>query len=266
MSDETPDAYADIAAWYDIEHDQVSADIECYQELLSEHASSRASVLEIGGGTGRIAASLAAAGYMVTGVEPSAAMRAGAAKRLASLPERVARRVNIVAGSATQPGVAASQSFDAALFGLNTFAHLTKLTERQQALAALIAHLRPGGIVILDVDLVGPRRLAESAGRVWWQGSWPIPESRETLTHFVVGEPGGGPGAVQVTHFYDAHEQAGPVRRTMTTMDLAILTPTEVELTLLHAGFSLAETYGAYDLAPFDGESSRLIAVARKQD
>lgn len=266
MSDATPDAYAHIVAWYDIEHDQVSADIEGYQELLSAHVSPRASVLEIGSGTGRIAAALAAAGYMVTGVEPSAAMRAGNTKRLATLPERVARRVHVVSGSATQLGLAASEQFDAALFGLNTFAHLTTIAERQQALAALATHLRPGGIVILDVDLVGPKRLAESAGQVWWQGSWPIPETREMLTHFVVGESGGVPGVVRVTHFYDTHEQAGLVRRTMTTMDLAILTPGEVELTLLHAGFILAETYGAYDLSPFDGESPRLIVVARKQD
>lgn len=264
MSGDARDAYADIVAWYDVEHDQVTADLECYQELLGTHVSQRAAVLEIGSGTGRIAVALAAAGYTVTGIEPSVAMRAGSAKRLAGLPERVARRVKFVPGTATKLGLASSELFDAALFGLNTFAHLTTLGERQQALAALTAHLRPGSIVILDVDLTGPRRMAESAGQVWWQGTWPVIASGESLTHFVVGESGGTPGAVRVTHFYDVHEQAGPVRRTATTMDLAILTKGEVEMGLLHAGFALAEAYGSYDLTPFEDGSPRLIAVAHK--
>src|SRR5262249_1166371 len=157
-------------------------------------------------------------------------------------------------------------SFDAVLFGLNTFAHLTALAERQQALSALTAHLRPGGIVILDADLVGPRRLAESAGQVWWQGTWPVTASGETLTHFVVGEPSGTLGVVRVTHFYDVHKQSEPVRRTTTSMDLAMLTRGEVEMGLLHAGFALAESYGSYDLTPFEDGSPRLIAVARKPD
>ncbi|HEV8193653.1 MAG TPA: class I SAM-dependent methyltransferase [Ktedonobacterales bacterium] len=266
MSADEHDAYADIVAWYDIEHDQVTEDLECYQELLGTHVAPRASVLEIGSGTGRIAAALAAAGYSVTGVEPSAAMRAGSAHRLAGLPARVARRVRIVSGTATQLMLAPSDLFDAVLFGLNTFAHLTTLAERQQALAAFSAHLRPGGIALLDLDLAGPRRMAESAGHVWWQGGWPVAESAASLTHFVVGEPSGTPGAVRLTHFYDVHEQGGPVRRTTATMDLAILTRGEIDLGLLHAGFVLPEAYGSYDLAPFEESSLRLIAVARKRD
>ena len=185
--------------------------------------SQRAAVLEIGSGTSRIAVALAAAGYTVTGIEPSAAMRARSAKRLAGLPERVARRVRIVPGTATELGLASTELFDAVLFGLNTFAHLTILAERQQALAALTGHLRPGGIVIVDLDLTGPRRMVETAGQMWWQGTWPVADSSESLSHFVVGEHG-TPGTVRVTHFYDLHAQAGPVRRTTTTMELAVLT------------------------------------------
>jgi SAM-dependent methyltransferase len=266
MGDKGRDAYADIAAWYDVEHDHVTEDLECYQELLGMHVAARASVLEIGSGTGRIAAALAAAGYSVTGVEPSEAMRAASMKRLASLPERVARRVRVVSGTATRLELDSAEPFDAALFGLNTFAHLTTLAERQQALAALAARLRHGGIVLLDLDLAGPRRMAETAGQVWWQGTWPVGESDASLTHFVVGEPSGAPGIVRLTHFYDIHEQGGPVRRTTTTMTLAILTRGEIELGLLHAGFALAEVYGSHDLAPFEESSSRLIVVARKGD
>lgn len=265
MSGEERDAYADIAAWYDVEHDRVGEDLECYQELLGAAVGARTAVLEIGSGTGRIAAALAAAGYSVTGVEPSAAMRARCAGRLSGLPERVARRVRVFAGTATQPGLAESDVFDAALFGLNTFAHLTSVTERHRALLVVSGHLRPGGVLILDVDLAGPRRMADTAGQVWWQGAWPIPESGESLSHFAVGASGGEPGVVRVTHFYDVHEQGGVVRRTTATMDLALLTRGEVELGLLHTGFAPADTYGSYDLAAFEEGAARLIALARRQ-
>lgn len=258
------DAYADIAIWYDVEHDGVTEDLECYQELLSAQLAPRSSLLEIGSGTGRIAAALAASGYGVTGIEPSLAMRDRCAKRLASLPERVSRRVRVVAGTVAEPGLAANDEFDAALFGLNTFAHLTSLAERQQALATLASHLRPSGIVILDLDLAGPRRLAETAGQMWWQGTWPISESSESLSHFVVGEHGATSGTVRVAHFYDLHAQAGTVRRTTTTMELAVLTYGEVALGLLHGGFALADVYGSYDLAPFEDGSPRLLVLARK--
>ena len=38
----------------------------------------------------------------------------------------------------------------------------------------------------------------------------------------------------------------------------------EVELLLRHAGFVVDAIYGSYDLDEYDGDSERLIAVARK--
>src|SRR5215813_11757491 len=142
MRDE-PDPYAAIAAWYDVEHDSLSEDVECYLSLLAAPPSGRATVFEIGSGTGRIAAALAVAGHVVTGVEPSAAMRARCAQRLANLPPRVAQRVRVTAGTATEPGLVVKDlQFDAVLFGLNAFAHLTNLAERHTALVRAHQHLR----------------------------------------------------------------------------------------------------------------------------
>lgn len=270
---EKPDPYARIAEWYDIEHDGVSDDIECYLSLIAAPSSGRASILEIGSGTGRIAAGLAAAGHDVTGVEPSAAMRARAEARFHRLPERVRSRVRSREGSATSLGLAAVPTFDVALFGQGAYAHLTTTDDRYSALREAARTLKPGGQVLLDVDLLGPRRLLDSARLVWWQGSWPLPDAASELTHFVSGVPGPTPSTVDVLHIYDVHDihdahdvhdRGGIVARTTSKMTLAVLTYGEVVSEVLRAGLSIEATYGSYELSPHDHDSPRLIVDARR--
>ncbi len=258
------DPYAEIAEWYDLEHDSFSADIEALSELL-EGTCERLALLEVGAGTGRLMAALAAAGHSVTGVEPSAAMRARCAKRLAALPERVAHRARIIAGTATAPNLRDDKRFDVALMGLGTFGHLTSPTERAAALRLLYERLKPGGMLLLDVDIAGPRRLLESAGRLWWQGSWRAGgDGSLIVSHTITGAPGREPGTVEVTHLYDAHEQGGLLRRTLTVTTLALLSRGEVELAVRHAGFNDVTIYGGYDLAPADDQAPRAIVAARR--
>lgn len=258
-----PDPYAQIAEWYDLEHDSFTDDIELYLELIGG-ATTRLAILEVGAGTGRLLAALAGAGYVVTGVEPSAAMRARCARRLAALPERVARRISIVAGTASDLPVAAVERFDVALLGLGTYGHFTRADERAAALGALRSHLREGGRLIVDVDLAGPRRLLETAGRLWWQGAWPTRDGAAMVEHLVVGAPGAEPGIVEVTHLYDAHEQGGAVRRTLARTPLALLSRGEVTLAIQQAGFSIEALYGGYDMAPADDAAGRVIVVAQR--
>jgi SAM-dependent methyltransferase len=255
------DPYAAIAAWYDLEHDSFSADIEMLSELLAG-VRERLAILEIGAGSGRLLAALAAAGHGVVGVEPSAAMRARGAKRLAALPERVARRARLVAGDAANLNLSDGDRFDVALLGLGTYGHLTSAGERADALRLLQERLKPGGQLIMDVDLAGPRQLLESAGRLWWQGSWRAEDGALMVSHTITGAPGREPGMVEVTHIYDTHEQGGSVRRTLAVMPLALLTRGEVELAVRHAGFTDIAIYGGYDLAPADDQSPRAICVA----
>jgi SAM-dependent methyltransferase len=256
------DPYADIAEWYDLEHDGFSDDIEMLSELLAG-ARERLAVLDVGSGSGRLLAALAAAGHAVVGVEPSAAMRARCAKRLAALPERVARRARIVEGTATALNLPGDERFDVALVGLGVLGHLASAAERDAALRQLYVRLKAGGRLVLDVDLAGPRRLLESAGRLWWQGSWRAGEDGAlVVSHTVIGAPGREPGTVEVTHLYDAHEQGGPLRRTLAVTVLALLTRGEVELAVRHAGFTDITIYGGYDLSPADDQSPRAIVVA----
>lgn len=275
MTDEDP--YAAIARWYDLEHDAITEDIECYTSLIEAPASGRAEVLEIGSGTGRIAVALAVAGHHVTGIEPSRAMRERCGQRMAKLPERVARRIRMVDGTATVTGLGDAERFDVALVGLNSFAHLTTAEERQQALTTIHAHLRPDGLLLMDLDLTGPRRLLETVGQMWWQGTWEymdemptngnvaVPTSaQEQVSHFIAGSPGPDMGTVRATHFYDVHTPGGSVRRTIAPMTLALLSRGEITLALRQAGFTIEALYGTYELTPYDDLSPHALFVARR--
>ena len=257
------DPYAPIAEWYDLEHDEVVDDLECYTGLLGSHSSGRGRVLEIGSGTGRIVAALASSGYIVTGVEPSAAMRRRAELRVSQLPERVARRVHLVAGEAVDLGDAANMTYDAVVYGLNTFAHLTNQTERRRALATVADCLVRGGLLLLDLDLAGPRRLLRSAGQQYRMGRWRSRESGGLVSHLVSGTPGPEAGTLLVTHLYDVSLPGHEPRRTTTHMLLALLSVGDLELEVQSAGFSVLAVYGGFDLSPYDDLSSRAILLAR---
>lgn len=259
------DPYEAIADWYDLEHDSVTEDIECYVSLLTEEGQ-RSSVLEIGSGTGRVAAALALAGHTVTGVEPSAAMAARCQRRLSELPEKVARRVTTLRGSATDFSLPATQRFDVALFALNAFAHLMTLDERHTALLRARAHLMPAGRLVVDLDLLGPRRLRDTAGQLWWQGTWQSPDSQALVSHLVTAAPGAEAGIVDVLHLYDVHMQGGELRRTIARMPLALISAGELALALVRAGYALEAAYGGYDLAPLEAQSPRALFVARRSE
>jgi SAM-dependent methyltransferase len=262
MPSPSDDPYGAIAEWYDVEHNTHTDDLECYLSLISGMHERPARLLEIGSGTGRIQAALALAGHHVTGVEPSAAMRARADLRCASLPQRVARRIRTLAGSATRLPLADDETFNVALFGLNTFAHLLARDERLLALTLAREHLVPGGALILDLDLSGPRRLCAAAGHVLWQGTWPIEPAGSELSHFVAAMPDGSPGTLRVMHFYDVSAPGG-VHRTTAAMSLALLGHGEMELALEAAGFESVAVYGSHDLTGFEEGSARALYVAR---
>jgi SAM-dependent methyltransferase len=260
---QSDDAYATLAEWYDIEHDAVVDDIEFFAQQIAALGLPRPRVLEIGSGTGRIAAGLALAGYEVVGVEPSVAMRARCLARLAALPERVARRISVVADDARLGAFASGDRFDVALYGLDTFAHLLTADERAAALRAAHERLRPGGSLIIDLDPIGPRRLAETVGQAWLQGTWRDPHTGRKLTH-TLRATDVRDGVVTISNILDITEADGTLSQTTTELRLALLSREEVERAIHGATFTIAATLGGYDGADATPDAPRLIFVATR--
>jgi len=137
---------------YDVQHDTIPGgdDVSFFRDLAG-HAGGP--VLELGCGTGRVAIPLAEAGFDVVGFDRSAAMLAVAAERRRSLPADVRRRLRFVEGDMTDFRLGRRFGFIFAAF--RVFMALPDEFAQRSALAAIRRHLRPGGL--LSIDLFDPR-------------------------------------------------------------------------------------------------------------
>lgn len=268
MPDQPPtdadDPYAAIARWYDLQHDAFEDDLRFYEEVAS---GAGPDILEIGCGTGRLTVALARMGRSVTGVDASAAMLARCQARLSAEPAAVQRRVTLAHADARALGGVVPRPHSLALIPLNTLAHFTTLDDRLVVLSQVRERLVPGGSLVLDVDLHGPRRLLELPGHLWLDDVWMIePQDADRgavqVAHLFTAFPLPGGDGLLVTHFYDAQAADGTVRRTIARMPMALLTCGEVELTLRQAGFAVEAVYGDFELTPYDTEAQRAVFVA----
>jgi SAM-dependent methyltransferase len=268
VPDHPDDLYAPIARWYDLEHDTFTDDVRFYLDLA---AGAGPLILEIGCGSGRVTAPLARAGSRVTGVDASAAMLAACHARVDRLPPHMAQRVRLVHADARTLGDEVPGPYSLALVPLNTLAHFATVADRLAVLTAVRSRLAPGARLALDVDLEGPRRLLAALGQLWHMGTWEVPESDQqdgdivTVSHLVTASRAAEGEGLTVTHFYDAINAHGAVRRSLARMQLAVLTRDEVQLTLERAGFIVEDVYGSYELDRYESGAERAIFVAHSQ-
>lgn len=106
-------------------------------------------ILELGCGTGRVTIPLAEAGHAIVGLDRSAAMLAVAARRRRSLPPEVRRRVRFVEGDMAD--FALGRRFGLVFAAFRVFMALPDPERQRAALARVHRHLRPGGLLAIDV-------------------------------------------------------------------------------------------------------------------
>lgn len=136
------DAYSRIAEVYDTivvdpAHGRWAAFLH---ELWATDDARVRTVLDVGCGTGLMAAELVALGYRVVGLDASAAMLARARRRLGP---------DVVLVRETLPGLSVEQVFDAAIATFDALNYLSPEGLRL-TLAALAGRIRPGGRLVFD--------------------------------------------------------------------------------------------------------------------
>ncbi|MSQ41458.1 MAG: class I SAM-dependent methyltransferase [Dehalococcoidia bacterium] len=247
MPPASPDPFAVVSRFYDLDMEGYEDDIAMYRELVT----SRGAVLELGCGTGRVAAPLAAAGLTVVGVDRSAAMLRRARERTRGLP------VTLVEDDMRT--LRLDRRFGSVLIPLGGLQHMERASDVAAALQTAAAHLERGGLALVDVeaahpdDLVpGPQPLLEHWTRPWRGG---------TVTKQVAVEGQPSLGLRRVTWHFDEQPADGSLRRHSTSFPLRTIGAGELELAARLAGLRVREWCGDYDRSPVSDGDDRLIAL-----
>jgi len=153
------------------------------------------------------------------------------------------------------------QKFRMAFIALGSFGHIYTRQEQRQTLAVVRDHLTPGSRFILDISNADARYMEHLSGQVLHQATWRR-EDGALLSHFVSPASSLTRHLLELTHFYDMHQQGEAVRRTVITTHLYLFERNEVELLLEEAGFVVTDVYGDYELSPFEHDSPRMIFIA----
>jgi len=123
----------------------LAGDVDFY---LEQARRSGGPILELGAGTGRITLPLAEAGYEVVGLDLSPAMLDLAEKKIAARAALKPRPV-LVAGDMRDYDL--GRTFALIIIAARSFQHLVEPADQRAALRCARKHLRPGGLLIVDL-------------------------------------------------------------------------------------------------------------------
>ena len=255
---ETPHASFDrFARFYDEDYRDYDADVEAIVHLAQEMDGP---VLELGCGTGRLLLPLAATGLPVTGVDVSPALLERARVKLTTIAN--GDQVTLVEGDLRQLALP-THNFAFAFCTSNTLMHLADAIDQLAALERAAAHLRPGGLLLIDLFQPDVARWLEVHGVMELADQWTRPDGTEVIKWSVrsvdLAEQ------LQETLFiYEEIAPDGTVRRTRCPFTLRYLWRNEAELMLRLAGFQVEAVWGDFEGTPYDSQSEHLILLATK--
>lgn len=245
-----------LARYYDLDFQDRLDDLGLYQAFALRCGSP---ILEIGVGTGRVAIPLAQAGYQVTGVDISPAMLDAARKK--SRRAGVERRVALVEADARH--LALGQEFTMAFVAASSFMHFVTTADQNAVLGSIRAHLRPGGLLI--IDLVSPDELlAQPDGVVVHEYTRVDPQTGHRVMKFQVRQIDRVSQTINTQLFYDEIDGDGALHRTLASLDLHYFVRSELTLLLTSNGYRIEQVYGSYDLEEYSFDSLSMIFVAAR--
>jgi SAM-dependent methyltransferase len=251
-----------IAALYDyVTNYKSRRDVDFY---LEEAHTTRADVLELGCGTGRVLIPVARLGKRIVGVDASAEMLAQARVRVEREPLDVRERVSLVPADMREldlPG-----RFSLIMIPFRPFQHMLSVGDQLRTLESAHRHLEPGGRLVFDVFNPSLRALMDEKRA----------EEREDTaeTSLPDGRTFSRTGRVAATHIVEQYSEAeliyyvrntdGTTERLVHAFYMRWFWRYELEHLLVRSGFRLAAIYGDFDRSPLTDESPEMICIAER--
>jgi SAM-dependent methyltransferase len=254
--------YETIAALYAAEFPPAAADDPDAAFLLAFASRTGGPVLDLGCGAGRFLVPLAEAGYAVTGVDTSAAMLDAARASVADAG--CAAKVTLRRDDFRSLATLGDARYALAFCAQNTFLHMPNTAAQQAALRVIAAHLRPGGLLILDLIHPNPELLGAYYGAITHETAFES-AAGERVDRFVSAFYRAATQTVEATWFYDITAPDRTLSRIVVPFSMRLIGRYEIALLLHGAGLSIEAIYADSDLTPLDDGADRMIVVAIRE-
>lgn len=258
------DHYGRIAYYYDLEYSRNRQGLHFYHEM-ARRAGTKARILEVACGSGRVSQPLLKAGFNVTGLDLSEEMLRLARQKLEGAPEELRQRANYIQGDMRDLDAALGrQEFDLIFIAINSFQHLASQADQLACLQSIRKHVAPAGRFIIDVFNPEDKENYPADGRLEYTGASYNPLNDSYIHTFLstIARPAEQQRVYQ--YFYDETFPDGRVKRTTNRFTLRYLYRFELQLLLERAGFSIEDLYGSYDFEEYGEGSPKLLYVCRR--
>lgn len=247
-----------FARFYDADYRNYADDVEAIGLLAADTGDP---LLELGCGTGRLLAPLVAAGHTLTGVDISPAQLAVARNKLAA--ESNPARVTLVEADLRTFRLPRAD-FAFAFCTSNTLMHFVTPEAQLAVLQNACRHLRPGGLLLVDLFNPDVARLAAANGLMELADQWDDERTGAQVFKWSVRTVDWAEQLQDTLFIYEEFLPDGRHQRTACPFTLRFLWRNEAELMLRLAGFAVEEVWGDFDGGGYDIASDHLILLARK--
>jgi SAM-dependent methyltransferase len=251
-----------LARLYDVDLMEDPGDVDLY---LAMAARTGGPVLEIAGGSGRVALPLAEAGYGVTVVDIDPAMLARADTLGCAAGPEVRARLDLVEADLIGLKLPAGATFHLAVLALNSILLLDSRDAQQAALETMARHLVPGGLAIIDVWLPSADELSRYDGRLSMEYVRVDPDSGALVVKTAAVQHEPATGHINLTVIYDEGEPGTAPRRWVREDRLRLLNADDLRSLAMLAGLDVEIVAGDYDLNPVGPHDERAILIARRR-